>query len=387
LRGDVGEVALYARSGALESAVLALFHPIGFMLAQPLATAEEIATTLSTPFAVEDKYDGIRAQAHVSADRVALYSRTLDEITPGYPEVVAALRRLVVDDDSPSLPDEAGFGNGLRNAPGTLDALGGPGVPPQHQNASSAANEPNRFPAVGSGGFQDTDARASGPTRHVARHPVTLILDGELLAVDPADPHRPLPFKSLQRRLGRKAPTEAVLAEVPVAFVAYDVLAADGALVVDEPYSVRREHLAALSWPAHAAMLAPMRTVDSAEGVDQAFDTARAAGNEGIIAKDLASPYAPGRRGKAWIKLKRAMATLDVVVTGAERGHGKRRSVLSDYTFAVRASEADDTLLNVGKAYNGLTDAEIAELTVASRRSPFSASDGITKSSPRWCSK
>jgi DNA ligase-1 len=97
--------------------------------------------------------------------------------------------------------------------------------------------------------------------------------------------------------------------------------------------------------------------------VDAAFDRSRAGGNEGIIVKDPASPYTPGRRGKSWVKLKRALATLDVVVTGVERGHGRRNGVLSDYTFAVRASEADPTLLNVGKAYNGLTDLEIAELT------------------------
>jgi DNA ligase-1 len=103
--------------------------------------------------------------------------------------------------------------------------------------------------------------------------------------------------------------------------------------------------------------------VSAVDEVEAAFTAARAGGNEGIIAKDPASPYTPGRRGKTWIKLKKAMATLDVVVTGVERGHGRRRGVLSDYTFAVRASESDPTLLNVGKAYNGLTDAEIAELT------------------------
>jgi ATP-dependent DNA ligase len=99
------------------------------------------------------------------------------------------------------------------------------------------------------------------------------------------------------------------------------------------------------------------------EEVEAAFVAARAAGNEGIIAKYTGSAYTPGRRGKQWIKLKRAMATLDVVVTGVERGHGKRRHVLSDYTFAVRASETDPTLLNVGKAFTGLTDAEIAAMT------------------------
>jgi DNA ligase-1 len=116
-------------------------------------------------------------------------------------------------------------------------------------------------------------------------------------------------------------------------------------------------------WRDDGAFVAPYAVLSSASAVEGAFERARASGNEGIIAKDPASAYTPGRRGKAWIKLKRALATLDVVVTGVERGHGRRNGVLSDYTFAVRASETDPTLLNVGKAYNGLTDLEIAELT------------------------
>jgi DNA ligase-1 len=76
--------------------------------------------------------------------------------------------------------------------------------------------------------------------------------------------------------------------------------------------------------------------------------------------KDLESSYTPGRRGKSWLKMKRELATLDVVVTAVEYGHGKRIGVLSDYTFAVRDG---DRLVNVGKAYSGLTDVEIAEMT------------------------
>jgi DNA ligase 1 len=320
LRGDVGEVAQLARRGALESARLALFHPIGFMLATPLATPEEIAAALPTPFVVEDKYDGIRAQAHVGGGRVALYSRTLDEITQGYPDVVEALGALA-----------------RASAPSAL----------RRQPSAAGEQAEGRAPRA-EGGF---------------------ILDGELLAVDPAHAEGPpaerraLPFKALQRRLGRKKPDAALLAEVPAAFVAYDVVAAEGALVVDEPYDVRRRRLEALPWPATGAWLAPNRLVTSPGEVERAFADARARGNEGLIAKDPSSPYTPGRRGKSWVKLKRAMATLDVVVTGVERGHGKRKGVLSDYTFAVRASEDDGTLLNVGKAYTGLTDVEIAELT------------------------
>lgn len=288
LRGDIGEVAVLARGNRLEAVALALFHPLGFMLAQPMATPVEIVGAMPSPFAVEDKYDGIRAQAHVGGGQVRLYSRTLDDITPGYPEVVAAL---------------AGVGEGV-------------------------------------------------------------VLDGELMAVEPGDRRRARPFAVLQTRLGRKAPTAEVLAAVPVSFACYDVLAAGSALVITRSYEERRQLLESLAWPADGAFLAPNSVLATADDLDVAFATARAAGNEGLIVKDPASPYTPGRRGKSWLKLKRPLATLDVVVTGVERGHGRRNGVLSDFTFAVRASESDPTLLNVGKAYNGLTDAEIEALTM-----------------------
>jgi DNA ligase-1 len=150
---------------------------------------------------------------------------------------------------------------------------------------------------------------------------------------------------------------------VPVALVAFDLLAADDRLIIDEPWSARRARLERLAWRSPHLRLAPMTLARDAGDVEQGFGAAREAGHEGLLAKDPGSPYAPGRRGGAWFKLKRALASLDVVIVAAERGHGRRRAVLSDYTFAVRASEDDPTLLTVGKAYNGLTDAEIAALT------------------------
>jgi DNA ligase-1 len=109
-------------------------------------------------------------------------------------------------------------------------------------------------------------------------------------------------------------------------------------------------------------MLAPSRLVQSAEEIDLAYAAARARANEGVMLKSAISVYQPGRRGLAWVKLKRELATLDVVITGAEFGHGRRAGILSDYTFAVRGHEPGE-LLNVGKAYSGLTDSEIAELS------------------------
>jgi DNA ligase-1 len=129
--------------------------------------------------------------------------------------------------------------------------------------------------------------------------------------------------------------------------------------VIDEPYSERRRRLELIP----SIQLAPVERAETLDDIEAAFTRAREAGNEGLVLKDFASPYTPGRRGKTWIKLKRAEDTLDVVVTAVERGHGRRHDVLSDYTFAVRKSESDPTLLDVGKAYNGLTDAEILALT------------------------
>jgi DNA ligase-1 len=105
---------------------------------------------------------------------------------------------------------------------------------------------------------------------------------------------------------------------------------------------------------------APVFRPGSTAEVEELFAAAQERGNEGLMIKDLDSPYTPGKRGKSWLKMKRELATLDVVVTQVEYGHGKRVGVLSDYTFAVWDG---DRLVNIGKAYSGLTDAEIADMT------------------------
>jgi DNA ligase-1 len=185
-----------------------------------------------------------------------------------------------------------------------------------------------------------------------------LVLDGELLA---HRGDRVLPFSELQRRLGRRAVSPALRREVPLVFIAFDLLSLDGEVVMDRPLRERRALLEGLGlpWP---FLLARLETATDPAHLDRIFAETRGRGNEGLMVKDPRSAYAPGRRGMAWLKLKRPLATLDVVVTAVEWGHGKRRGVLSDYTFAVR-DEASGRLLNVGKAYSGLTDAEIAEMT------------------------
>jgi DNA ligase-1 len=188
--------------------------------------------------------------------------------------------------------------------------------------------------------------------------PTDFIADGELLAWQNG---RALPFAELQKRLGRKGDDFFLGAEIPVSLWLYDLLGLDGRTVLKQSLSERRRKLDALPLVAGVER-APYKMISGAAAVEAAFLQARQRGNEGLMAKDPASIYLPGRRGLAWLKLKKAYATLDVVVVGVEWGHGKRRHVLSDYTFAVR-DEATDALLPVGKAYSGLTDVEIAHYT------------------------
>jgi DNA ligase 1 len=187
----------------------------------------------------------------------------------------------------------------------------------------------------------------------------SLILDGEILAFEPG---RRLTFFDLQRRLGRKHDLDLFETnDVPIVYVAFDLLYLDQKSLLKEPLEQRRQLLESLQLPAMLLRSNPRR-VGAAEEVDAAFIAARRAGNEGLMVKDPNSSYQPGSRGGSWIKLKKELATLDVVVVAAEQGHGKRSHLLSDYTFAVR-NETSQTLETIGKAYSGLTDTEIEELT------------------------
>jgi len=295
-----------------------------FMLATPAADLADVARQMPVPFVVEDKFDGIRAQAHVAPHvegdgilhgvvhegrRVALFSRTLDEITKSFPDLIAPLAALLPDFTPLPLAGAVGCscsGVGVRD---------------------------------GGGG---------------------LILDGEII---PVLGNLTLPFLQLQKRLGRKTLTDALRAEVPVAFVPYDLLYAEGRVLIEEPFSVRRAILETLPADGVGVRRADSALFTDTAALDLAFDAARARGNEGLMVKDPASPYKPGRRGRDWLKIKRALATLDVVITAAQVGEGRRSKFLSDFTFAVRTSETDPTLLNVGKAYSGLTDLETQELS------------------------
>lgn len=286
LLGDLEQVALLARENSLDTAQFRLFHPVQFMLATPQEDAKQAAATMSGgAWFAEDKLDGIRAQIHKSANRVIIYTRTMDRADDSFPEVVEAIRGL-------------------------------------------------------DGEF---------------------LLDGEIV---PCCEGKVLPFAHIQKRLGRKRVSGRILSENPAGFVAFDLLYSNGRLLIDEPLEVRRRELAQLA--GERLMLTPMQRVRSADEIGRSFDEARGRRNEGIVLKDPASAYAPGRRGRAWLKLKTHLPTLDCVVTAAEYGRGKRKGTLSDYTFAVwdrPAGAPEAKLVNIGKAFSGVTDQEIAQLT------------------------
>jgi DNA ligase 1 len=282
--GDAGEVAVAAKHATLESIEITYGSPIGFMLASPIPYGDAYPALNGASWLLEEKFDGIRAQAHVRDGTVRLFSRTLNDVTASYPEVVAMLA----------------------------------GVP----------------------------GRA--------------ILDGEIVAMRDG---RVLPFRALQARLQRKNVDDAVVREVPLAFVAFDAIARGDELLIEWPQTQRREALESIVAGVTGVVLASSAPLPGNDPVlvNDAFDAARANGNEGVMLKRTDAPYAPGRRGKWWLKLKRELSTLDVVVIAVEWGHGKRSKVLSDYTFAVRGD--DGSLVAIGKAFSGLTDAEIAQLT------------------------
>jgi ATP-dependent DNA ligase len=189
--------------------------------------------------------------------------------------------------------------------------------------------------------------------------PGEFIFDGEIIGWRNG---RPIAFTELQSRLGRKHAELFLPLELPVSLIVFDLLWQDGELLLDQPWSERRQRLEILLARAQAPAVqisTPVQATDR-ESFERAFLSALDRGHEGVMAKAADSPYVPGRRGRYWLKLKRPMATLDVVVTAVEYGHGKRHGVLSDYTFSVRDG---DRLVAIGKAYSGLTDAEILELT------------------------
>jgi DNA ligase 1 len=194
----------------------------------------------------------------------------------------------------------------------------------------------------------------------VALLPAEFILDGEVLAYREG---RPLHFHELQKRLRRKAVTDHLIGEIPIVYVPYDILYLDGQPLIDRPLTERKELLSQIRFKEPIIDLG-YRVVSTAEEIACAFKESRDAGHEGLVVKELESQYHPGKRGRHWTKLKHELDTIDAVIVIAEYGHGKRAGTLSDYTFAVKDDrDSGGSLKTIGKAYSGLTDAEITKMT------------------------
>jgi DNA ligase 1 len=189
--------------------------------------------------------------------------------------------------------------------------------------------------------------------------PADFILDGEVLAYRGG---RPLHFQELQKRLRRKAVTDRLMAEIPVVYVPYDIMYLNGQPLIGRPLTERKKLLSQIRFREPVIDLG-YRIVSTAQQIACAFKESRDAGHEGLVIKEPESQYHPGKRGRHWTKLKYELDTIDAVIVIAEYGHGKRAGTLSDYTFAVRDEHDGGSLKTIGKAYSGLTDAEIAEMT------------------------
>ncbi len=301
LLGDIGATATRAASGTLAGAELSVFRPIKSMLASPEPTAE------------------------------AIWERFLEMHEAGSPEH--------------SVPGET-----VLYVEDKFD-----GIRAQLHRTRDRVEIFSRDLRKITDQFGDIVDRARGLSDEV-------ILDGEIIAYEEG---RRLTFFDLQKRLGRKNEGPDLFAstssDVPVVFVAFDILWLNGQSLLRTPLRKRRARMREVSLPAQFQN-AEIFPAKSAAEIDQIFEQARARSNEGLMVKDPESLYSPGRRGLYWFKLKKELATLDVVVVAAELGHGKRNHVLSDYTFAVHDEDSGE-LLPIGKAYSGLTDVEISELT------------------------
>jgi DNA ligase 1 len=190
---------------------------------------------------------------------------------------------------------------------------------------------------------------------------IDFIFDGEVMALLNG---KPLHFQELQKRLNKKILTEQTLAEIPLVYVVYDIMYLNGENLITTPIKERKEILSNIFFK-EPLINSAYKVIDSEEEIIAMFEKSRHIGHEGLVLKDPDSQYHPGKRGRYWAKLKKELDSIDVVIIVAEYGHGKRAGMLSDYTFAVKDDEinANSKLRTIGKAYSGLTDEEILEMT------------------------
>jgi DNA ligase-1 len=282
LAGDLGRVAGELLGGAGEAALdryqLEVFRPVQPMLADSAPTVAEALGEGGGAAAIEWKLDGARIQVHRRDDRVAVYTRNLNDVTDAVPEVVEAILTL--------------------------------------------------------------------PSRE-------LILDGEVIALGAGE--RPRSFQVTMRRFGRRLDVAALREELPVNAFFFDVLFHEGESVVDLPLASRLERLDEVL---PASLRVPRIVTADAEHAGRFQADALARGHEGVMVKSLAAPYAAGRRGSAWLKVKTAR-TLDLVVLAAEWGSGRRKGWLSNIHLGALDPRTGGFVM-LGKTFKGMTDELLA---------------------------
>jgi len=315
ISGDISQVAVLAKKNILHNAIMRPFVPVSFMLADVMFSAEEIINYYNKSLICEYKYDGIRLQMHKFDNKVRLFSRNLVDITYTFPELVkAAIESTIRTPDTTTIHNQVDF-----------------------------------------------------------------ILDGELIALKN---DRPLHFQELQKRLRRKNVTDDITSEIPIYYIVYDIMYFKDNQVLKKSLLDRKNILSTISFK-KPIINSSYKILDSIEQIIAIFNESKDIGHEGLVVKDPLSQYHPGKRGRYWMKLKKELDTIDAVIVIAEYGHGKRAGVLSDYTFAVIDEDDDDDdknlnnnnnnnnnnylengrLKTIGKAYSGLTDKEIDEMT------------------------
>ncbi|MDP9177881.1 MAG: ATP-dependent DNA ligase, partial [Gemmatimonadota bacterium] len=280
MAGDLGVVARAALAdgeAGLAQYQLELFRPVQPMLADSAPTVDD-AMSEGIASAIEWKIDGARIQVHRREDRVAVYTRNLNDVTAAVPEVVEVVRAL--------------------------------------------------------------------PARE-------LILDGEVIAL--ASDGRPLSFQMTMRRFSRRLDIQQLRADRPLTAFFFDVLMHDGVSVVDEHLSGRLEILDSVTPP---SLRVPRIVTADLEEASRFQADALARGHEGVMVKTLSAPYAAGRRGSAWVKVKKPR-TLDLVVLAVEWGSGRRKGWLSNLHLGAR-DPATGGFVMLGKTFKGMTD-EILE--------------------------
>lgn len=283
ITGSIGRTAVLCKNDNLEEATFELFHPLSFMLASPIESRK--VEKLDT-YVAEEKFDGMRAQAHIDHQKVSLYSRDLNDITHSFPEVVRFFLK--------------------RNLP-------------------------------------------------------KIVLDGEMCIYKEKEI---LPFQLLQKRMGRKDPTEQIIDQYPVLFIAYDILYYDQRPTFELILSERRNLLMQISREFHIPVTNQFEVNDQ-DHLNQLFQRAIAHGNEGLMLKKKDSTYEYGQRRKSWLKVKEPGGTLDTVIMYAHAGSGKRGGYYSDFTLGISVEEDDryeETFIPIGKAYGGYTDEEMKRL-------------------------